>query len=357
MAEKTVCFENRFSCQEIKGLRLQHFLGNGKNKISFLTFIDSHPIAIRFATPYVRDISNLKQPPFDLQTDVFKNEWSHAQNTTYCHEQLIRTLGTCSDSTATVDVVELLAPYDLVEAKIFATHNRTLPSLWCWPVKWLMDIVNQIVFFEERSLVIKGHVFYKEGEFGLSLISGTLKQPDVEKLGVRDFNDAWRRTSLCRAHNLHLPHCILMGHTEEWALRSCKELSSPHPYCNLTSFPGMSHLIFTYIMKSLGQRLLQLPAIHAHPIYDLMTTFLFHENYFDFPTPLRTQTRLNSLWKVFDGDGCIAQTTDWLMKEMFGVMTKNEIAQYGDAQFGELLRKMEGMTLNEVIQKGMMDKN
>jgi hypothetical protein len=69
------------------------------------------------------------------------------------------------------DIVELLCPYDLIELSFINEDT----FFWCWPLKWLYDVVSQFVFFEERNLLVKGHLYDKLYEFGPSVLSGILK--------------------------------------------------------------------------------------------------------------------------------------------------------------------------------------
>jgi hypothetical protein len=85
---------------------------------------------------------------------------------------MMQLLGKCDDGTTIADVAELLYSYDIVEEEILTNPS---PTLWCWPIKWLKDIVEEFVFFGNMGKLIKGQAFAKFEEIGVSSLSGTLK--------------------------------------------------------------------------------------------------------------------------------------------------------------------------------------
>jgi hypothetical protein len=177
-----------------------------------------------------------------------------------------------------------------------------------------------------------------------------IKQPDLEKLGVEGNEKiVWRRSTLCKPYKNTTLQCQNMRENEEWAKSYC-QLQKSHPLCNMSSFQGLSHFIFSYIMRSFGRRLLNLPPIRNHPTATILTNFLSQQNFFEFPSSLRTLTRLKSLWSSFQVDQCVATTLPLLRKRMVPLILNTQREPYGDDDFALYLQSIKGMKFEQVIQ-------
>jgi hypothetical protein len=85
---------------------------------------------------------------------------------------MLYSTGICDDGRLVADVAELLFSFESVE-KFLLSHDST--EFWCWPVKWLIDVTEQFVFYYGQRMFMKKQAFERLGEFGVSAASGTIK--------------------------------------------------------------------------------------------------------------------------------------------------------------------------------------
>jgi hypothetical protein len=96
-------------------------------------------------------------------------EWEKMMNPQKCFSGAIKMRGKCFSPFVVADVVELLCPFNIMKEKL--THE----SMWCWPVKWLQDFVEQFVELEQLGYLPKTSIYKKPSEFGISVTTLTLK--------------------------------------------------------------------------------------------------------------------------------------------------------------------------------------
>ena len=82
------------------------------------------------------------------------------------------------------DVVEPIIPMSVIESVFARSLSRF--EWWCWPLKWILDILDLLSFLEgkrgvekraERGevILIEPMYYYYKTEFGMSTISGIMK--------------------------------------------------------------------------------------------------------------------------------------------------------------------------------------
>ncbi len=84
----------------------------------------------------------------------------------------MKLLGKCSLPDLVADVSELLFPFESVEAELTSSKD---PTLWCWPVKWVIDAIQEFLFYVEKGTIVSAQTYDKFDEFGISSITGDLK--------------------------------------------------------------------------------------------------------------------------------------------------------------------------------------
>jgi len=335
--------QNMLSCKEIRNLRLNTFMGHGMFKVTYLTLWKNQTFALRFAA------NNDPEHPVARKRIRFIEEWGKIEKTSLCHRGMVQLMGKCDDGTIVADVEELLYPFDLVEAELDSRNNH-LEQLWCWPMKWMLDIVDEIVFFSRRGLLVKSQLYEKKPEFGVSSISGTLKQPDLGKVGVvgETLLKVWERNRcICTKPPCPTPsfRCAQMMQTEDWIRESCGSTTSRVPsacenFCNQSHFLGMEKLLFSYIMRTFGAFLMNMPPMKYHPITAEVRAFFTHESYLDFPLPHKSLYYLESLWQRYHGDECIRSTYDEFMESLKKRMLEVDRGVYLEKAIGRRLWEM-----------------
>ena len=107
----------------------------------------------------------------------YRKEWLRLQNHDNCHKELLVLHGICDEKDVVADVVERIVTFDVIES-MFA-KGRWKNEWWCWPLKWILDILDQLAFAEHpgyKSLILFEPLFYSHyTEFGISQHDGTLK--------------------------------------------------------------------------------------------------------------------------------------------------------------------------------------
>jgi len=258
---------------------------------------------------------------------------------------MVQLIGKCDDGTIVADVEELLYPFDLVETEM-ESRKDDLESLWCWPMKWLIDVVDEMVFFARRRLLVKSQLYEKKQEFGVSSMSGTLKQPDLGKVGVvgETLLKVWERNRCVCAHPpCPSPsfRCAQMMQTEAWITESCQQAPlACRSFCNTSTFHGMEKLLFTYVMRTFGAFLMDMPPMKYHPITAEVRSYFIHDSYLDFPLPHKALTFLSTLWEHYHGDECIRMSYSGFMDSLKKRMLEVDRGVYLEKAIGKRLWEM-----------------
>jgi hypothetical protein len=342
------CSTPVLTCDEIKKLKLNYYLGHGEFKISFLTKYNNRSYALRFAAQSEKvQGSAHANTPIERKRDEFRHDWQKGMDDRFCNKGLMRYLGTCDTGTIVGDVAELLYAFDNVEKELL---TNPAAWLWCWPVNWLRDVTNEYIFYLRQGLFVKKQTYERRNEFGISASTGTIKQPDLGNVGS-ELRRSWV-DKFCENGGA-LPRCEDMRMMNEWldhdcgALKKSSRFSSCSVYCNISTFVGMSKLGFTYLMHTFGRRLLHYPPIKNHPIYAELSSFLLKQNYFDFPLPKATHFFLEDLWHKYNGETCIRDTFDQFMGLMETRLLKKPREE--DSVRPEFLSGVLGRTLEDAI--------
>jgi hypothetical protein len=103
---------------------------------------------------------------------MFLVDWEVSTNPENCHQGLVKLLGKCSLPDLVADVSELLFPFESVEAELTSSKD---PTLWCWPVKWVIDAIQEYLFYVEKGSIVSAQMYDKFDEFGISSLTGDLK--------------------------------------------------------------------------------------------------------------------------------------------------------------------------------------
>jgi len=343
------CSAPVLSCDEIKKLKLNYYLGHGEFKISFLTKYNNRSYALRFAAMSEKVQGSIHaNTPIERKRDEFRHDWLKGMDNRMCNKGLMRYLGTCDTGTFVGDVAELLYAFDNVEKELL---TNTSPWLWCWPVNWLRDVTNEYIFYLRQGLFVKKQTYERRNEFGISASTGTIKQPDLGNVGS-ELRRSWV-DKFCELGPGDLPRCDDMRMMNEWLHRDCNALTSLTKqsncaaYCNISTFTGMSKLGFTYLMHTFGRRLLRFPSVKEHPIYQDITNFLFKQNYFEFPLPKATHFFLEDLWHKYNGESCIRDKFVDFMDLMETRLMKKPRKE--DSVRAEFLHGVLGRTMEEAI--------
>jgi len=328
---------------------LSYYLGHGLFKITYLTTWQNKSFALRFAAHNAKLHPNpSRDPSWKRVRDEFLKDWAKGGRRDFCHKSITRGFGNCNENNTIADVQELLYSFDLVKEVLAESTDR-----WCWPVKWLMDAIEGIIFFVQKGLLVKCQVYDNFDEFGISSITGDLKQPDLGKIAVEPEPYRVWNYEYCECANppCHLPpRCAVMHQIQEWAMKDCERNSDQilcRDVCNLTGFYGLEKLAFTYIMKSFGEELLSLPHVKEHAISEQIRFLLFQETHLDFPLPNFALQQIKTLWRVHNGNECVTSTFDRFMDDL---KTRLMMQKRDSVGFGYFLSKVNGKTVREMVQ-------
>ena len=110
--------------------------------------------------------------PIERKKKEFRYDWNKGMNNRYCNKALMRYMGTCDTGEIVADVAELLFVFDNVEKELL---TNPAPWLWCWPVMWLRDVINEYMFYVRQGLFLKKQTYERRSEFGISASTGTIK--------------------------------------------------------------------------------------------------------------------------------------------------------------------------------------
>ena len=107
--------------------------------------------------------------------EVFRKEWEKIGNES-CSDLQICLYGKCDESDIVCDVVERIIFFEAID-RIF--RNEVKAEWWCWPLKWILDILRLLAYTETRGILIEPAYFESFPEFGISSVSGSLKVGDI----------------------------------------------------------------------------------------------------------------------------------------------------------------------------------
>ena len=93
-----------------------------------------------------------------------------------CHSEMPHIYGTCDTPHVVANMVKQVVTYDVI--KEMFENGEWKREWWCWPLRWIMDIVDVLAFAEDpHHPLINFHPQYYShlNEFGVSTLSGILK--------------------------------------------------------------------------------------------------------------------------------------------------------------------------------------
>ena len=186
------------SCDQIRHLTLDSFVDAGLFKAAYLTKYNNVTYILRLAThiglfqrgDLFHSFSSLFSPTeehksakkreyrsFPSKRGTFRNEWDKMLNPSYCNQEHPLLFGKCDEEDLVADVVEPVISMYIIESLFSKNPSRF--EWWCWPLKWVLDILDLLAFIESDRhpsiILIEPLFYYYKAEFGMSTISGTLK--------------------------------------------------------------------------------------------------------------------------------------------------------------------------------------
>jgi hypothetical protein len=72
------------------------------------------------------------------------------------------------------DVVERIIAYEVMD-RMF--QDKWVAAWWCWPLKWIIDVLRLLADTEKRGILIEPAYYESFPEFGMSTVTGSLKAP------------------------------------------------------------------------------------------------------------------------------------------------------------------------------------
>jgi hypothetical protein len=113
---------------------------------------------------------------------VFGKEWAKLTNETFCSRERMHVMGVCNESDVVGDVMERVIAYEVMDDMM--AKGRWRPQWWCWPSKWILDVLDFFHSNEKRPhspIQIEPAYYNSLSEFGMSTMTGTLKVMSVEE--------------------------------------------------------------------------------------------------------------------------------------------------------------------------------
>lgn len=120
---------------------------------------------------------NEKFDSLSYKRATFREEWRKMYDDSLCHREMLRIFGTCDTPHVVADVVERVLTYDVIEQVM--SEGMWKKEWWCWPLRWIMDILDVLAFAEDTSkhplITFHPHFYSHLNEFGVTSSSAILK--------------------------------------------------------------------------------------------------------------------------------------------------------------------------------------
>jgi len=367
------------TCSQIRNLPLLEFLGAGEFKASYLTsYLGDHYVLRLPTRPEEHKKEDKPFKSFQRKRNAFEREWAKLQISNQCQGQLPFLYGTCDEPDVVADVMERIFTFDIIDEMFREKSWKT--EWWCWPLKWIIDILDLLAFTSERKEIILLEPLYYRffNEFGISSLTGILKQPDLGQFNVKP-SSPW--VNLC-CHQAGI-NCAYCQKIDSWRQSECLSLQingeiQPND-CNDHSKEAHSRMeqrfVYDTIVRHLFSRLEELLRSNLtnsneertiensakiiskvlsgddNDSIDFLVKFthffflLFESShYINFPQPSKLLSELNTFWGK-EGPKCILRTSHDMMNAVEEKQKSFVSISQKRMENNQFLQKITGKTL------------